>query len=509
MQLTLAGRSRPLMDRAVLVLLATITLSFALTALWLTRSFSPLRGDSAQYLYFDPSRTVGYPAFLEFIRVATGHVWLAVPIQLLILALSLLVLAWSFHRLVRRPAFTLAFQLLLIANAGMWLASSFLMTEGLSTALVALWCAQILHMIRDPRARYRGLLAISCVATMVRPSLLPLFFGSALFFLVARPMGVRSRALALTGVCLIAAWAATPLAQFAVHKSTQTGSPFARGVLQHTLYCDQHTPPIGADAAFIEATAAPVRRYIEAAPPSMQEQLRREYSTPLRFGMIIPVLGRRHDLAAEWQTDSYLASVAEQRVLANPACYAGSVANEYLRLAAFDTDPTAEDAREVNAFMRQHPPVEVSEYPVLPDEARIARRAGSEIQSTPAGLNPAHREMHVKGDLPLIALLPLRLLYAAAALIGAVALMSLLPTLRADAEVRPLIGAGAALGLALHGILAVTAIVEIGFYRYLVPCWPITCTLIVLAVMIIRRSPPLRKLRSSPAAHSRHADLPG
>ncbi|HKC02380.1 MAG TPA: hypothetical protein VKC17_03655 [Sphingomicrobium sp.] len=39
------------------------------------------------------------------------------------------------------------------------------------------------------------------------------------------------------------------------------------------------------------------------------------------------------------------------------------------------------------------------------------------------------------------------------------------------------------MGIAFHGTLAITAIVEIGFFRYLVPVWPIVCTVLAVAVV--------------------------
>lgn len=467
------------------ILLAALSAGAALAALFLTASVNPLRGDSAEYLYFDPSRSVGYPAFLSFFRLATGHVALAVPGQILLLATSLLLLSWSFHRLVRRPAYTIGFQLLILANAGMWFTSAFLMTEALSTALVALWCAQLLRMTQKPHS-YGLLVAISCVATMVRPSLLALFFGTALFAFVAAPARGRARAITITAASFVVAWSATSLAQLLVHGSAHTTSPLARGVLQHTLYCDPRSPPSNADSNFVERSAEPVRRYIDSAPAGMREQLRREYSTPLRFGLIIPLLGRRHHLARRSDVDPYLSRIAHERVIDNPACYAKSVGNEYLRLAVFDTDPTAEDARQVNAFIKDHPPAEVPQLPVLPGDDRLARAAALEVRNAPSGLNPTHQELKVVGSIPLGALLPLRLLHAVAALIGLLSLLSLPLLQRLGREARNGFAAAAAAGISLHGILAITAIVEIGFYRYLVPCWPLVCTLPVLAALALR-----------------------
>jgi len=43
--------------------------------------------------------------------------------------------------------------------------------------------------------------------------------------------------------------------------------------------------------------------------------------------------------------------------------------------------------------------------------------------------------------------------------------------------------ATAAMGIAFHGTLAITAIIEIGFFRYLVPIWPIVCTMFAVALV--------------------------
>lgn len=475
-------------DRQVFLILSSLTLCSAAAALWLTSSIDPLRGDSAEYLYFDPSRTVGYPAFLAFVRLLTGHVALAVALQNWLLAASLLLLGWTFHRLVRRPIYSIGFQLLLLANAGMWFSSAFLMTEALSTALVALWCAQLLRTIIDRRGGgYAMLVAISAASMMVRPSFVALLFATALLALTTGDRRFRLRALTMSAAALISAWAATPILQLLIHGSVHTTSPLARGVLQHTLYCDPGSLPSDSDSAFVERSAEPVRHYIASAPASMQEQLRREYSTPLRFGEIIPVLGRRHGLQRRSEVDPYLSRIADERVRAAPACYARSVANEYLRLAAFDTDPSAEDARAVNAFAEAHAPAKVPEYPVLPGDELLARRAAVEIHNSPAGLNPPRQQFHVVGGVPFWALLPFRLLHFAAALIGAISLLALPFRRRLAREIRREIEVAAVMGVALHGILAITAVVEIGFFRYLVPCWPLVCTVAFVTALDLSR----------------------
>ena len=468
----------------VLLGLAAMTAVALFAALWSTRAINPLRGDSYEYLYFDASRSVGYPAFLAFIRLITGHVTFAVPAQTILLAGSLLTLAWSFHKFCGRPVFSFVFQTIALSLAAMWYGTAFLMTEAVSTALVAFWCAQLLCMIKA-RPTLRGaavLVAVSGLATMVRPSLVALFFGTAVFIFVTQPRQERRRALIMAGAGLILAWGATPVAQLLVHGSAKTTSPFARGVLQHTLYCSPDAVPRDADSLFVEQSAAPVRQYIETAPPEMQIQLRRAYSTPLRFGLIIPVLGRRHHLNVRSQVDPYLSRIAGERVKANPSCYARRVLGEYVRMATFHSDPTKEDARRLNAFVEAHPPVEVTQYPRLPGDEHLVRQAANEVHNQ-FSVQPEPQKLKFIAKIPFLAFLPIRLIFGGAALIGLLSLLALAFRKRLPPQPQRIVPAMAAMGIAFHATLAITAIVEIGFFRYLVPVWPIVCTLIAIAVV--------------------------
>jgi hypothetical protein len=324
--------------------------------------------------------------------------------------------------------------------------------------------------------------AISALATMVRPSLIILFFGTALFMFVAQTGEGRGRVLIITGAGLILAWAATPLAQLIVHGSAATTSPFARGVLQHTLYCDPQTLPADPDSLFVERNAGAVRRYIETAPDDMQEPLRRAYSTPLRFGLIIPVLGRRHHLDARSQVDPYLSRIATERVKANPLCYAKSVVGAYYRMATFGSYRTTQDARRMREFMVAHPPVELRQYPVLRRDEQMARGAADEAHGEVSGLNPERQQLTIDGKASFLALVPIRLLYTAAALVGLLALAALAVRRRFAPETQTIIGATAAAGLVFHGALAITALVELGLSRYAIPLWPLVCSLIALAL---------------------------
>lgn len=469
--------------------LSAMTAVALLAALWTARGANPLRGDSYEYLYFDASRSVGYPAFLALVRLITGQVALAVPAQTLVLAGSLLALGRSFHKFCGRLSFSFAFHAIVLSLVAMWYTSAFLMTEALSTALVAIWCAQLLGMIKAPPS-WRGtalLVAVSGLATMVRPSLVALFAATAVFIFVTQPPRERVRAMIMTGAGLILAWGATPVAQIAIHGSAKTTSPFARGVLQHTLYCSPGTVPRDADSLFVEQSAAPVRRYLETVPSDLQIQLRRSYSTLLRFALIIPVLGRRNHLNARSEVDPYLSRIASERVKADPSCYARSVVGEYVRMSTFTSDPTKEDARRFNAFMEAHPPVEVVQYPRLPGDEHLVRQAASDVHNQ-FSRQPELQNLRIGAKIPFLAILPLRLLFGGAALVGLASLLALPFRRRLAPQLQPIISATAAMGIAFHGTLAITAIVEIGFFRYLVPVWPIVCTLFAASVVGVTRA---------------------
>jgi len=479
-------RDRPdqLRNRQTLLGMTIMTAIALAMALWTTRAINPIRGDTYEYLFFDPSRTVGYPAFLWIVRLITGNVALAVQAQMFLLAASLLFLGWSFHAFVRRPAFSYVFQAFLVIQVAIWKASAFLMTEAVSTALVAIWCAVMLRLIR--RFSLGGaalLILVSGLATMVRPSLVALFLGAALFLAVVRPARERARLLLMTGLGAILAWSATPLAQILVHGSVTTTSPIARGVLQHTLYCDQPIVARDPDSAFVEQNAAKVRRYIGTAPPDVQEQLQRAYSTPLRFGLIIPVLGRRHNLQSRSQVDPYLSRIASERVEANPACYAGSVVGAYYRMATFDTNRTKQDEWRISRFTATHPPVEVPQYPVLHGDDRLARQTADAVHNQVSGLNPQRMHLDFDGKVSGLTVLPVRLFYGAAAIIGLLALVRVATGRQAPPKHRRSIAGVAALGLSFHAILAITAIVELGLSRYVIPLWPMVCTTMAIAAL--------------------------
>lgn len=453
-------------------------------ALWATRNISPLNPDTPSYLYFDPSRTVGYPAFLWLVKLLTGHAAAAVPLQMSLLALSLYLLGRSFHDLVGRPRLSLAFQVFLLASPDLWRFSAELMTEALATASVALWCAQLLRLIRRPSPRDYLLLAlISAVGMLVRPSLIVLFAGSTIAALLLKSRRQRASAIGSLVPIGLGAYLLTPLALLIVHGSPVTASPVARGILQQTLFCDNGAPADDADGEFVERDSAGVRQYLDSAPPDVGIALQHLYSAPLRFNSILPALGRLHNFQAGWQTDPIVSRIALERVEANPLCYARSVLRNYWGLATQASLHVGASGARVDRFMAAHPPIPITSEPPLPHDALALQRAAAELHVAPPVAHIAIGHFASKGS-PALLLLG-RVLYGATASIGLVCLAALIRRWRMGLSDRNAI-ALAAMGLVFHALFLGTAIVELSLIRYTVPAWPIVGTTLAVVFATLR-----------------------
>ena len=468
--------------------MAAMTLIVAIAALWLTRSVDPIRSDTASYLYFEPTRTVGYPAYLELVRLLTGRVALAAPIQTLVLGAALFLLGWSFHNFARRPSWSIAFQALLLSSPLMWKTSASLLTETLATACVALWCAQLLRMFRTSSAKgVAVLVAIAAIATMIRPSMIALFPATALFAVIRVQGRERWRALAATVAGMGLAWVATPLAVRLVYPTARATSPFARGILQHSLFCAPASVADDPEAQFVERAAAPARQYVQSAPLGIRPVLKRYYSAQLRFGLIIPALGREHGFDAGWQTDPIVSRIAWQRLGANPLCYAASVTAADYRMATNQITLTPREARRTRDYIETHPPVPLPTAAPLPYEQRIADRAAAEIHAAPNADQP-NRELSVPDKSPAVLVWAARILYSAAAALGLASLVTLFRTSSLASARDETWKCVAVLGAAFHGIVGITAIVELGLSRYGIPLWPLVCVMpgIVAAALASR-----------------------
>lgn len=324
------------------------------------------------------------------------------------------------------------------------------------------------------------LAVISAAGTLVRPSLLVLFASTGVALLLLN--GARARRVALLGTIAasVATLLITPAAYLLIHGSARTTSPFARGLLQHTLFCtlDPEEEP---DALLVDQQSSAARRYVDSAPADVRNGLEHLYSAPLRFDAIIPKLGRLHGLQAGWQTDPIVARVARQRVEANPLCYGRSVLRSYWDLITQNSIHVGSGGRAVDQFLKEHPPVAIAAVPPLAADREALDKAAAELHVPPPSPHLAIGHFAARSS-PLLLLFG-RLLYGGTATIGLFSAVYVLR--RRGAPGRDLI-ALAAIGIGFHALFAATAIVELALIRYTLPAWPMVCTTLAMTIAMIR-----------------------
>lgn len=482
----MVNRSASWVDPLVPWALAAICATVFLVGHWLTRDVLPLRPDTAGYLYFDPSRPIGYPFFLWFVNLFGSPV-LSVTVQKLLLTISLFLLGLTFYRWSGRPILSVLFQLGLVLSPEMWKFSGGMNAEALGTAAVALWCAQLIRTLQTPSPRAIGFLSIIAgVAMLVKPSLVMLFIGTAVASFLLQTSRERGAGLILAAAGLIISLAVTPLANLFLHGSTASGSPVARGVLQHTLFCTPSKLPTDPDSAFVEQYSKAVRDYISSAPPSTHHALKRIYTGKLRFGLIIPTLGRRHGLQASWQTDPLIWKIAKDRIFANPGCYARSVFGSYFNLATYQSYSSAE-VRRLREWLAAKPPIEVPIVRALPNDEQLAKWAAHEVGHPELRL-PGRRSFEPPTGRPLALVWMARLIYGSAAIAGLISAFLLLAPVKLETDLRRLLICTAALGVVFHGVVGLTAFVELHLTRYNVALGPVVCVLLgMLAITAFNR----------------------
>ena len=247
-------------------------------------------------------------------------------------------------------------------------------------------------------------------------------------------------------------------------------------ILQHTLFCSPSQSPLDRDAAFVEQSAKEMSDYVNNAPSDVQPMLKRLYTGELRFGLIIPTLGRRHGLEAGWQTDPLIWRITKERLVANPQCYAASVISSYFSMATYKTYSTAETKRAKN-FLLERPLVEVPRAPLLPREEQLAFKAADAVGAAEPTF-PGSQDFELPTGRPLILVWIARLVYGSAAALGLLVIFLLPAASKMSPELRKVTVCAAALGAVFHGIVGLTAVVELPLARYTVSVWPVVCTLL-------------------------------
>lgn len=439
-------------------------------------------GDTPTYLYFHPSRPLGYPLFLAIVHVMAPHYRALTAVQALLLGGSIGALGLAFRRTTKSLAVALFVELLLVLSRPYWGNTSQVMSEALSAVVLNLFCAVAVLNIKSRRPWILYAYALlTLIGITVRPINIVLAPVAIVIVGLLSEGGfvARLRASAVPAMIIIAGLVvgdlATPLAQRIVHGPVHTGSPLARGLFQKTFYHDWPSTPVAgvdpADVALIDRATRPVSAYLHTAPVDMRPYLERGYSTYLRFKVLLPELAQRHGVADPWDIDGELFRYSVARILQHPKDYLTDLVLEDLRLLSYQGYDSRKFQSRLTAFLKARPPVSFPPVPTAPAWARDERRADADLGATIAHADDTpgvEKDVQPIPPRSTIQIVAGRAYYTAAALIGLIAPLLLLFPSRVGAAWRPL-AVLAGFGLLLHATCLLTVVSEVGLFRYLVP----------------------------------------
>lgn len=455
-------------------------------------------GDTPSYLYFHPSRPVGYPLFLAIVHGLAPHYRALVLVQSLVLGASIAALGVAFLRTTNSLSIAVVVELLILISKPYWENASAVMSEALSAAVLNLFCAvAILHI----RSRGRWIVFAYALLTLAGITIRPInlvLAPVAILIVVLLSEGdvmARLRRSAVPAMIIIAGLVvgdlATPLAQRVVHGPVHTGSPLARGLFQKSLFHDWPSAPVAGvdagDVALIDQATRPINAYLRTAPADMRPYLERGYSTYLRFKVLLPELAQRHGVSDPWDIDGLLMRYSKARILQRPVDYLTELVEEDLRLLSYQGYDDKTFQSRLAAFLKSRPPVSLPPVPNASAWAQAEQRADADLGAT---LVHADDTLGVEKNVqPIpprstVQIIVGRTYYSGAALLGLIApILLFFPSLRGPAW-RPL-AVLAGFGVLLHATCVLTVVSEVGLFRYIVPMSGAIASMYGLAAMLV------------------------
>jgi hypothetical protein len=455
-------------------------------------------GDSAGYMFFHPTRPIGYPLILWLLHGVTPD-YAAVPyLQAAALGLSIGALAVALARASGRLWPGAAFAALAAGNPAYWALTPQMLSDALSAATLNLLAAVVVASIRDRGAwRYWAYALLSFVAITIRPvNVVAGVVGAIAVWQLPRERGWRHSLVPAAAIVLaaVAGYEASPFAQLWIHGRAAAANPLARGLFQKTLFFEQGPAPApglsAQDRQIIAAARGPVLAYLAEAPKTIRPKLERGYADYLRFAVIIPSLSRIHQVRDDWEIDPLLAHYAASQIKAFPARYASEVLREDLRLLSYQGWNDRRTQQTLAQFVTAHPMPLPAAVPPTAFGLELDRKARAALRLPPRPAAPAtpsemFRASHV---LPVPLILALRLTHAAAALAGLAAIGACLwPRLIPKAG-RDHVRAMAVLGCLLHGETLLTSVSEFGQLRYITPLWSVVLAILALGLLAAEKA---------------------
>ncbi|GJE57697.1 MULTISPECIES: hypothetical protein [Methylobacterium] len=442
-------------------------------------------GDVPSYINLDPSRPVGYGAFLNG-AFKLGFGLNAIPmIQAAFLLGCLWVTACAWTACTGRFALALVWQGLTMANVLLVQSSVYPIPDAVSAALIMLALASWIGMAAHySRTRLCVLLLVCGIAGLFRPTNLILLVVTGGMLMCLPGLLRRERLIALGAAAAVSVLtlAASPAFYFHRYGSVATSSPAARGLLQKTLFTDW-APDAAATRCggeVIETATHDVVRYLGATPPLERSVLEDKYSNYLRFSVIIPELQSKFHTTSEGEINSILACYVSARMKQDPLHFVTRFAGDYLRLGLYLVFVDAQQRAQYETFVAANPPPQPAASVRLGDQLSGGFSQAGMVRPSDVRSDDATNLFDPPLARATLPLLLLRVFQAVALAISAVFLIRfLLEIVRLTRTTSDIVMVWSALVLQLNTIA--TAVFEVPLPRYMTPLWPLSVAVVLLA----------------------------
>jgi hypothetical protein len=467
--------SRPLTSSVVLSMLPlTICIVYASIP-----ARSPLLfPDSTGYMYFDPTRPIGYPTFLYVVKHLTGNYDCLRYLQLIILCLSVYIAAISLSRYFRQLLVPFLFEAGVLGHPGLVRLTDSILSDSLSACTFLLFIAAVFHFGRAPTLRNYGIVClVFAVAITFRPVnvsmvipalLLPLFFRQESGLSITRCVAI-ALFLAVTG------WQVTPVVNRLMHRSSATSYILAVNLFHRTIFIEhgKELRPKECDSDFIEEITTPVVNYLKGVPSEFTGLFRFQYSSYVRFNSVVPGLVMLHNLSSESQTYPILMCYTLARYRQAPVTVLRDIAVNYWNLISNYTFISNDTRMRILTFLQSHPPVLIPTYPHFLHDRIMHRAAIGEVGATsddPYIDRSAPWNFEVPRARPLALILALKIVQLSAATVSVLLVIMLLPALLGMVRDREMILLGL-VSLTVQLNLLICAIADSAEPRFLFPVW--------------------------------------
>ncbi len=456
--------------------------------------------DSASYLYFHPTRPVGYPFFLEAVHGVFGSYKITADLQLALAMVGIFAVARGIGSFLESGSTGLFLLIVSIANLPFLQATGSLLSEPLSFTLICAFTTATLHFVKCPSIAKSVLKSIfAALAITVRPVNIVLVLADIGLVLVNRKLAAKEQlaSCALSGLLTAAALVATPLTHFAMYGSADGGSPLARGLFQKAFYvapvnAEKYRACVGSEV-FDNITAA--RAYTDKAPPAFRRQLEYRLGDYIRFEYALNALAKAENVDSAWKIDDKLRCYFAAAWAEHPFELVKGDLREFFAMLTLRPFLLSAEIPAFQEYLTANPPpMPTADVPAA--DVQMQQRLQSEF-ALPAAPPPDISYFVPKGRYNTILSAFSRLAASLCNLAPIVALAMLLWTKENSQRERLWVAAG--LGLITIAGTLITSVSEFGLARYVLVYWTtMWASFTILALAVAKSFGPKLERRSDP-----------